>query len=308
MPPAKKPVALHKPLNDALTSLLENRRKTPKKKEPTEVVEKAPQMSLELWPDAVRGVPNAILRGSLFTIGQERPTSKKRELLASVDGIEIRFKGERFNQTDLDVWEMLVHIARQQPLGDSVNFSAHSLLKALNRGVGKSQHEQLKEEIARLRAGTVEVTWTKQGKTYIGGLIANAYRDDDTDRYVVVFDSKMSALFDSGYSYVDWEQRKGLKQNNLAKWLHGFYASHAAPYAYKVENIRSLCGSTTARLGDFRKSLRAALDELKGIGAIRSWEITATDLLKVEKVPTLSQQRHLKLKGTGVSSRGQLKS
>jgi len=124
-----------KPLSDALAKLTANRKavaKAPKAKQPT------PQMSLELWPDSVRGVPNAVLRGSLFTVSQRRSTAKKRELLAAVDGIEVRFKGERFNQTDLDVWEMLLHLARQQPLGDRVEFSAHALLKALGRGTGNN--------------------------------------------------------------------------------------------------------------------------------------------------------------------------
>lgn len=73
------------------------------------------QMSLDLWPDSVRGIPNAVLRGSLFTVSKTRTIAKNRELLAAVEGIEIRFKGERFNQTDLDVWEMLLHLARLQP-------------------------------------------------------------------------------------------------------------------------------------------------------------------------------------------------
>ena len=54
------------------------------------------QLKLELWPDEVRGVPNAILRGALFGVGQERIVHKKRTLVAAVEGYEIRFKGETF--------------------------------------------------------------------------------------------------------------------------------------------------------------------------------------------------------------------
>ena len=53
------------------------------------------QLSLELWPDAVRGVPNAVLRGSLFSVSKVRATAKKRELLEAVEVTENRFKGER---------------------------------------------------------------------------------------------------------------------------------------------------------------------------------------------------------------------
>lgn len=280
-----------KPLSDALAKLNANRKavvKAPKAKQPT------PQMSLELWPDSVRGVPNAVLRGSLFTVSQRRSTAKKRELLAAVDGIEVRFKGERFNQTDLDVWEMLLHLARQQPLGDRVEFSAHAFLKELGRGTGKTQHEQLKDEIVRLRGGTVEVTWTNEGKTFIGGLVEKAFRDEVTQRYVVVFDQKMLGLYEGGYSHIDWQQRQALGNNSLAKWLHGFYASHASPFPYKVETIKNLCGSATKTLSGFRQTLKSALAELVEAGALKSWEIDKNDLVVVIKIPTLAQQRHLK--------------
>lgn len=252
------------------------------------------QMSLDLWPDSVRGIPNAVLRGSLFTVSKTRTIAKNRELLAAVEGIEIRFKGERFNQTDLDVWEMLLHLARLQPLGNRVEFSAHEFLKALGRLTGKSQHEQLKEEIARLRSGTVEITWTEKRKTFLGGLIEKAYRDEDTQRYVVIFDYKMLGLYENGYSHIDWNQRQALGSNNLAKWLHGFYATHAEPFPYKVETIKTLCGSTAKELKKFRQTLKSALNELTEIGAIQSWEINADDLVSIKRTPTLAQQKHLK--------------
>ena len=253
---------------------------------------KPKQLSLELWPDAVRAVPNAVLRGSLFSVSKQRATAKKRELLAAVDGIEIRFKGERFNQVDLDLWEMLLHLARLQPLGNQVQFTAHSLLKELGRGTGGKDHDDLKEDIARLLGGVVEITWTESGKTFIGHLVEKAYRDETTQRYVVIFDEKMLSLYAGGYSYIDWERRKALKGNSLAKWLQGFYASHASPYPYKVETIKNLCGSTVGRLPDFRRLLRSALDELVDVGSIKSWKIT-DDLIHVVNVATKSQSRHL---------------
>lgn len=263
-----------------------------KAKPPARTSTKPAQLSLELWPDAVRGVPNAVLRGSLFSVSKQRSIAKKRELLAAVEGIEIRFKGERFNQVDLDLWEMLLHLARLQPLGNQVEFSSYSLLKELGRGTGGKDHEDLKEDIARLLGGVVEITWTDTNRTFIGHLVDKAYRDETTQRYVVVFDTKMLGLYEGGYTYIDWERRKALKGNNLAKWLAGFYSSHANPYAYKVETIKNLCGSTVGRLPDFRRMLRAALNELVQVGAIKSWEIE-DDLLRVVNTPSMSQTKHM---------------
>lgn len=259
-------------------------------------VPKAPakQLSLELWPDAVRGVPNAVLRGALFGVSQRRKTHKKRTIIAAVDGYEIRFKGETFNQTDLDVWETLLQLARLQPLGTKVEFTAHSLLKELGRGTGKTQHEQLKEELSRLIGGVVEITWTKEKKAFAGALVSGYFRDDETGRYVVKFNPDMAQLYGVGHTLIDWSERQSLGNNSLAKWLHGFYASHAKPFPYKVETIYGLCGSIVERLGDFRKLLRAALTQLVNVGAIKSWGIDPkTDLVEVVNVPSQTQLKHL---------------
>ena len=40
------------------------------------------------------------------------------------------------------------------------------------------------------------------------------------------------------WTQIDWEQRQRLRgSKSLALWLHGFYASHAAPYPLTVEPI-----------------------------------------------------------------------
>jgi TrfA protein len=285
-----------KPLADIIDKINERIKNTPEKPQPIQrqVPQVEPKMSLELWPNAVRSVPNTILRSSLFSINQRRLIAKKRELLATLEGIEIRFKGEKFNQTDLDVWEMLLHLARQHPLGNQVEFSAHSFLKELGRGTSGKHHEELKEEFSRLLGGVVEITWTKEGKTFIGHLVEKAYRDEITQRYVVAFDQKMLCLYEGGYSHVDWEQRNALGNNSLAKWLHGFYASHAAPFPYKVETIRTLCGSSNGELRGFRRDLKIALTELVEVGAIVSWEINKNDLVIIVKIPTSSQKKYMK--------------
>jgi TrfA protein len=254
---------------------------------------KAKQLSLELWPEAVRGVPNAVLRGALFRVAKERDFHKERVLIATTTEHEIRYKGETLNQTDLDLWETLLHLARLQPLGTQVEFTAHSLLKELGRGTGKSQHEQFKDEIARLAGGMVEITWIKEKKAFGGTLVSSYFRDNETGRYVVKFNTDMHNLYGMGSTYIDWEQRKALGKNNLAKWLHGNYASNATILDYKVETIRNLSGSTSA-LNRFRQTLKAALDQLVEIGAIKSWSIDAkTDLVRVDKVPSKAQRKHL---------------
>jgi hypothetical protein len=254
------------------------------------------QLQLPIWPDAVRCVPNAILRSALFGISTNRKFHKMRTVIASVEGFEIRFKGEAFNQTDLDVWEMLLHLARLQPMGEDVRFTAHALLKELGRGTGKSQHDELKEQFARLGAGFAEITWTKERKAFASTLLASYKRDDITGQYIVTFNREMLHLYESGHTLIDWGQRQSLGKNNLAKWLHGHYATHAKPFPYKVQTLRELSGSDVAELRTFRQKLKQALDLLQAAGAIVSWAIDDDDLVHVVRPPSASQRRHLALK------------
>jgi hypothetical protein len=252
------------------------------------------QLTLELWPDAVRGVPNAFLRNALFGVSSTRKTHKRRTLISSVEQYEIRFKGETFNQTDLDVWETLLHLARLQPLGTKVEFTAHALLKELGRGTGGKDHEQLKEELARLGSGWTEITDKKAKKTFAGNFISSYVRDDESERYVVSFTPEMAHLYEAGHTLIDLEQRRALGRNSLAKWLHGHYSSHAQPYPYKVEKLRELSASGTAGLWKFRQLLKKAHDALIAVGAIKSWSIDPqTDLVDVVNVPSQAQLKHL---------------
>ena len=261
--------------------------KTSKKADPNR------QLKLELRPEEVRGVPNAILRGALFGVGQERTVHKKRTLVAAVEGYEIRFKGETFNQTDLDVLEGMLHLAMPHPLGKRVEFTVHSFLKALGRGTSGKHHEEFKEQVMRLVTGGIEITDTKARVTFMGTLVSKAFREEDSGRYVVIFDKDMLNLYEAGYSHIDWSQRMALGKSTLAKWLHGFYATHAKPYPYKVETLHNLCGSADKSLRSFRQKLKKALDELVCVRAIDSWIIDQNDLVTVQRTPSRAQQKHI---------------
>lgn len=257
--------------------------------------QEAAPAQLPLWPDAVRAVPNALLRGALFSISNVREVVKKRTLLASVKGVEVRFKGERLNQTDLDTWETIIHLARAQKLGSKVQFSAHSMLTMLGRHHGREQHEQLKEDISRLTGAVVEITIKETAQAFGGALVQSYYRDEVEQVYVIEVSPQLLKLYQAGNTYIDWSERQQLGNANLAKWLHGFYSSHAVQLPYKVATIRDLCGAkATQRLGDFRKLLRTALDLLvTRETSITGWSIDENDCVVVTRRPSNSQRNHL---------------
>lgn len=276
---------------DALAKLASKRRAAPSPAAPTTAVAAAPQMTLDLWPNAMRGVPNAILRSALFSVMKERP-AVTRELLATVENVEIIFTGIRLNQKDLDYFQELLHLQRLQPLGVPFKFTAASLLKSMGLGTGKYQYDELKDVIARLGANKTEVRVNKRN-VFGRSLIEKFDRDEETQEYVVLLSPLLLNMFEEGYTQLDCTQRHALGKNMLAKALHGLYSTHAAPYPVKVDTIRKLTGSTTKDLSKFRQQLRAALNAMENVGALLSWDIDKRDLVHVKRVPSLSQQRHL---------------
>src|SRR6266702_7558032 len=71
-----------------------------------------------LFPEATRPVSNDMARSALFSCiqGKDRRFIKDA-LLATVDGVEIRFTGEQLNQDDHDLLMTLVFLARTPVLG-----------------------------------------------------------------------------------------------------------------------------------------------------------------------------------------------
>ena len=247
-------------------------------------------IQLPLWPEPARGVPNSALRGALFAAiqGKDR-CALKRELLATQQGIQIRFTGWQLDQFDLDVFEQALHLARLHPLGNRCEFTAHSFLKALGRTTGKPNHEALKASFSRLSGGGVEIT--HDGFTF-GGSLLKFYRDEITERYVVIIDPDIIKLYAAGWTAIEWQQRQQLRRKPLALWLHGFLASHAEPFPLSVEYLRKISGSRNPQLASFRRQLMKALEVLKTIGAILNFEIK-DGLVHVERVPSSSQKKHL---------------
>ena len=252
---------------------------------------------LPLWPDAVRVVPNGFLRSALFgAIAKGRRRYMERELVAAVEGIEIRYTGQRLDQGDLDVWASILHLVRTQDLGSKCRITSYALLKIMGKTDTGKNRETLLTRIERLRANAVTV---KQGRyTYIGGLLASAAKDDVTQEWVIEVDAKIQPLFeDDQFTQVEWAIRHTLDGQQLAQWLHGFYASHAQPFPIKVETLHQLCGSEAARMDHFREKLRKALDAVAGASADHglpfTYEVRGGDLVHVEKHASGPQRRHL---------------
>jgi len=253
-------------------------------------------VQLPVWPEPMRGVPNVALRSALFGAIRKgaRPYLERQEIHAQ-DGITIRYTGARLDQGDLDVWEIVLHITRLQALGDECRVTAYQLLKALGKADTGGNRDVLDRRLARLKATALDV---KVGRySYMGSLIDEVYKDEDSREYVIRLNPKLRALFEPDqFTQIEWAVRHALDGKPLAQWLHGFYASHAKPYPVKIETLHKLCGSETAELWKYAQTLRRALDDVTEASAAHgqpfSYDIRG-DLVCVEKKASGPQRRHL---------------
>lgn len=234
------------------------------------------------WPERARGIPNGALRSSLFGAIRRGPRKfLKRTKLESVNGLTIIFNGPRLSQSDLDVWEHCLHLARVNGTGCKIRFTAYSFLKAIGRSTGKSDREWLKGVLLDLASSVVEINDGK--RAYFGPLIHHGTRDDQTFEYVVEINPRVALLYGAdGWTQVEWSQRQALRRQPLAQWIHGFYSTHAVPYPYKVETLKRLAGSQNEHLFSFRQELRSALTRVAEVTGWR-WRIAEADLVHVAK-------------------------
>ena len=239
---------------------------------------------LPLWPAELRTCPSCVLRSALFGVVQRgRRKALEGAILATWEGVTLRYTGWRLDQADLDVWLAALHLAREHNLGVRVPVTINEMLRTMGRSTAGSFHEWFKSAIRRLTACAVEITAGR--KTFGGPLIEGFERNEATGEHVLYLSPRLAELFeDDNYTRIDWEIRLDLGMD-LAKWLHGYIASHRAteknPHRIGLERLRDLCGSDYERLRDFRDDVRKAMAQLQAAGVVTAWRITSGDALEL---------------------------
>lgn len=254
-------------------------------------------VQMPFWQESVRSVPNGFLRSALFgAIAKGRRRHAERLQLATFNGFQIFFTGQRLDQGDLDVYASVLHAMRLQRMGERCRMTAYSLLKLLGQSDTGKNRATLHKRLTRLRSGTVEIRQSS-GYHYIGSLIDEAFKEEETQQWVIVLNPNLEALFaDDQFTQVEWAVRYALNGKPLAQWLHGFYATHAKPYPIRMETLLKLCGSEDCNPRSAHQTLRRALDALadasKAHGQSFRYKVNG-DLVCVEKTASRAQQRHL---------------
>lgn len=247
------------------------------------------------WPDDRRGAPNTVIRSAIFGVvrrGKRRRITKMP--VAGPAGWDITLTGWRLDQHDCDIWLEVMHLARATSPGEEVRFTLHGLLRRLGRmgTIGKDHYAWLKVRLESLSETTIAFD-SEREYGVVGALIAGFQVDRLTGEGVVYTNPRIRPLFES-VTHLDVTQRRALGENQLAKALHAALASHADWLPMRVETLMRRVGAEYERLRDFKRDVRAVLDDFVVRGWIRRYGFVAGangELLEVDKVPTPSQAR-----------------
>ena len=239
--------------------------------------ESAKVYQFPLWGDPQRGVPNDLVRCALFAAakGIDGQYNERVPVFSQAD-LSITYSGPSLTQDHLDVFEAIMHLAREMPEGNAVRFTAHGLLKLIGRSTGKSDHDRLLRSLEHLT--TTAVTIKREGHgTYCGSLLPEWAECEEDSKFSIRVNRNLIKLFDRGFTVIEWGQRKKLARSPLAKHLQLWLSSHDKPYPVTVQYLHDITGSNTKRLKRFRENLRKALNRLKDVGVLADWWLDETD-------------------------------
>jgi hypothetical protein len=245
-------------------------------------------VQLPLWHLGKAGSPNSFLRSALFAAiqGKDRVYLENATLF-SQQGCSVRFTGKQLNQEDMTVWVALVDLARQHPLGTECSFTAYGITKHMGLKDDGRQRQVLHGSIERLTNCTVKIDTARL--EYAGHLIEEYKVDKDTRHYWITLNEKLIKLFgENDWTAISWEQRKRLRGKPLAQKLHEYYSSHMIPKPVTVEFLHKITGSNNSQLRDFKRRLKAALDELVKIAFLEGYsaEDDKVTVSRVHKAPS----------------------
>jgi hypothetical protein len=120
---------------------------------PAQPAKPAKVVRLPLWPAELRTCPSCVLRSALFgVVRRGRRKALEGEILATWEGVTLRYTGWRLDQADLDVWLAALHLAREHNLSTRISVTINAMLRTIGRPTAGSSHEWLKGAIRRLTA------------------------------------------------------------------------------------------------------------------------------------------------------------
>lgn len=248
--------------------------------------------TLPEWNRDQRGIPNALARSALFCVGNVRGKERRyfdRELIAATSGITLVYTGRELRQDDQDVFLQVLHMAKEQKLGEDIKFTAWSMILVLDWAKHIDSYERLSACMIRMKATALCLTVENRAgarMSFTGSLMGEFdWRETGSDEplreWTVSLERKIVQLFaPDTYSLLNWRTRLDLPP--LAQHLYSYYSTHKEPFPVGTELLHKISGSKIKELRKFRYELKAALALLVKNGFFLTAKIDPkTDLVHV---------------------------
>jgi len=236
---------------------------------------------LPLWPEDRRAIPNLFVRSALFNARNKnipRHYLKDAEIYVIGDHGSITYTGEELRQDDETVWLQLIQLAKELPLGSSVEFTPYEFCKALGWSISGRAYIRLREVLTRLQATSLKAYSSQLEKGVSLSMLPRfQWRDHASNtslpRYKVTIAEELLDLFsDNRYTRLEWEQRLALP-TGVATWLHGYFASHKDNFPIRLETIKQGSGIEISSARHLKAVIEAALKQLLAAGFINSYTL-----------------------------------
>lgn len=191
----------------------------------------------------------------------------------------LRFSGQGLCQFDWDVWHLLLDACNGQ-LGASCKVQSMELIRKLGWQKSGQNIALLKESAKRLRNAVVYIeSESDKNKFSLGKFVSlNLLKTLDCfdgNELYFSFDERFAKLFSNNeYGLIDWEVRKKLKSNELAKLIQIVVMGQKANcQIHKVEKIQKY-SRLTSEPKKFVQLLMKALNLMVRVGAINSYWVS----------------------------------
>ena len=244
-------------------------------------------VQLPLWADALRCLPNEIAHSALFNAKnrrQPRAYLKQSEIPVIGEG-RITFTGEELRQDDETVWLQMIHLAKERPLGNVIEFTPYALCKEVGWSIDGRSYKRLRQCLDRMQATALSI----YSKRLISGVSLSMIPmfmwqnelGEALTKYQVKIAPELVQLFgDVYFTRLEWLQRRALP-DGIATWLHSYFASHSKPFPLKMSTIKVGAGITSDNK-ETKRLLEKALTALVEVGFLESWKIVG-DLVHVKR-------------------------
>ncbi|MFD1043462.1 hypothetical protein [Pseudoxanthomonas kaohsiungensis] len=243
-------------------------------------------------------IPVSVLRCALFGVsdkGDDVADFTKVTVDRRLTGAEIRYKGPHLNQDHLKLWQACLFLAQETVglNGDKFAISnTADLLRLSGRSTGDSrQYNRVWELLKDLVSAKVEISTSRT--SYFGSLILEVAKDKPSGRIDIHMSGTLKQFMSNETLSNDMLRLAGLGKDQLASWLHNYYASQKEPPKLSISEIKSLSGSQL-KLPQLRQRVKKAMAKLKcgSRPLITDFKLDETfDTLHVTKNPTTVDMR-----------------